>query len=379
VFTKKGLISNIGSYFSLIILLIEIVLMILFIAKGYYKFYYYIKNVIIQDKEENETALKINNLNADNNNIMKGDNFEKVNNGKLEAKRNKININLVNNKDKLHKKRKIRKNFKSINYKNINNSIINRKNIQLTTHSTNPSKREIINNSNFKNKKIIKYNDFEINYCDYMQALKLDKRVYFQYYLSLIKYNQLLIFTFYTSNDYNSKIIKICFFFFLLSLYYTVNSLFFNNSSIHTIYINKGKYDFIYQLPQIIYSSIICSIFKIVALYFSLTEKDVIKVKKSKQEKSGELEKLFKVKFIIFYIYVYILLIIFGYYLACFCFIYKNSQLHVIKDFLTSFLLSLLYPFGICLLPPIFRLISLRTKNPDKEYLYKFSKFLQLI
>ena len=238
----------------------------------------------------------------------------------------------------------------------------------------------VLNNSkeNFGNRKIniIKYNDYELNNFSYQEALRLDKRVYLKYYLSLLKYNQLLIFTFYTNNDYNSKIIKICLFFFLFSLNYAVNSLFFNNESIHIIYENKG-YDFIFQIAQIIYSSIISSLIKVIISFFSLTEKNIIKIKKEKKNKNIiKLTKCLLVKFILFYILAFLFLIIFWYYLACFCAVYKNSQVYVIKDTLISFSISQIYPLGLCLLPGIFRMISLKG---DKECLYKFSKLLQLI
>ena len=58
--------------------------------------------------------------------------------------------------------------------------------------------------------------DKEINAFKYEEALKYDKRTYIQYYISLLKLKHLLIFCFITKNDYNSRIIKICLFFFLL-------------------------------------------------------------------------------------------------------------------------------------------------------------------
>ena len=78
-------------------------------------------------------------------------------------------------------------------------------------------------NSNFNSKKKIlpyknlslNYNDYEINSLSYEKALIIDKRNYFQYYFSLLRSKHLLIFTFYTSNDYNSTINKICLFFFI--------------------------------------------------------------------------------------------------------------------------------------------------------------------
>ena len=51
--------------------------------------------------------------------------------------------------------------------------------------------------------------------------------------------------------------------------------------------------------------------------------------------------------------------------------------MHLLKETLISFGLSLLIPFVIYLLPGIFRIPSLSIENKKREYLYKFSKFLQ--
>ena len=62
-----------------------------------------------------------------------------------------------------------------------------------------------------------------------------------------------------------------------------------------------------------------------------------------------------------------------------FCVIYKNTQIHLIKDTLLSFSLSLIYPFGILLLPGCFRIPSLSNERNKRECLYNFSKIVQLI
>ena len=69
----------------------------------------------------------------------------------------------------------------------------------------------------------------------------------------------------------------------------------------------------------------------------------------------------------------------FLYYVVCFCAIYKNTQIHLIKDTLVSFALSMLYPFISFLLPGILRIPSLRNKTNNRELLYKLSKFLQIL
>ena len=96
-------------------------------------------------------------------------------------------------------------------------------------------------------------------------------------------------------------------------------------------------------------------------------------------EKKPKIINCLKIKFILFYIIVFIFLLLFWYYLSCFCAVYKNTQIYLIKDSLISFLLSLLYPFGLCLLPRLFRIPSLKSQSQNKELLYKISKIVQLI
>ena len=85
------------------------------------------------------------------------------------------------------------------------------------------------------------------------------------------------------------------------------------------------------------------------------------------------------IKIILFFIITYILLFFFWFYLGCFCAVYKNTQLHLIKDTLISLGTSMLYPFGIYLFPGCFRLAALNNKKHDKECMYKCSKALQML
>ena len=57
--------------------------------------------------------------------------------------------------------------------------------------------------------------------------------------------------------------------------------------------------------------------------------------------------------------------------------IYKNTQIHLLKDTLISFGLSLSIPFVFYLLPGIFRIPSLSDINKNRKYLYSLGKFLQ--
>ena len=97
--------------------------------------------------------------------------------------------------------------------------------------------------------------DYELNWLIYNLAIKYDKRTGIEYYISLIQSKQLIIFTLCSFNDYNSGIIKVYILFLSLALHYTINALFFTESNLHQIYEDKGKFNFSYYLPQIIYSA----------------------------------------------------------------------------------------------------------------------------
>ena len=227
--------------------------------------------------------------------------------------------------------------------------------------------------------KVIKLNDYEMNNLEYKDALKIDKRNYFQYYFSLLKMNHLIIFTFYTKNDYNSKIIKYILFLFSFTLYFVINALFFNEKTMHRIYEDQGSFNFIYQIPQIIYSTIISSIISATIKYLSLSEKVILKLKieKGSNENSSKLLKCLNIKFSIFFTLTFILLLLFWYYLSCFCSVYKNTQYHLVKDILISYGLSMIYPFIIALFPGLLRISSIKNKN--RICLYNISKLMQLI
>ena len=87
----------------------------------------------------------------------------------------------------------------------------------------------------------------------------------------------------------------------------------------------------------------------------------------------------YKILLFIFLFFVVNLLLLCFYwiYLSCFSAVYENTQLHLIKDTIISFCTSMIYPFGIYILPAFFRIKALKEKN--NEYMFNFSKLLQLL
>ena len=152
----------------------------------------------------------------------------------------------------------------------------------------------------------------------------------------------------------------------------------------HKIYEDGGDFNFIYNIPQILYSSLISGSINAMIKMLASSESNFIEFKKIKSEKEKELRKKadvilnkLKIKFVSLFIIILMLLVLFWFYLACFCAVYKNTQIHLIKDTLISFGTSMLYPIGIYLLPGIFRMIAL--KGDDRECMFNFSKLLQMI
>ena len=229
----------------------------------------------------------------------------------------------------------------------------------------------------------MKFIEDEINELPYELAKEYDKRKYFEYYISLLKTKHPLIYSFFYNKDYNSRIIKIDLFFVSFAINYTVNALFFDDETMHQIYESKGKFELEYQLPKIIFSSLISMVLDIFLKLLAISNDSIIKFKQNKNindvDKRGRnLKKTLKFKFILYYIISFIFLLFFWYYISMFGAIYKNTQIHLLKDTLMSFGLSMISPFVIYLFPGIFRIPALSNTKKNRKFLYNFSKLLQI-
>ena len=346
IISIKNLTKNIGNYVIMLIIVSFNILSIIFYVKDYGLFIMKLENIFENKNKDNDNKNNeiINNKNIDNNIIIKADAITK----------NKPII------PKIKSKRK--KRIQKIIIKNSN------KTNDLFIKDDFKESNDISETDNLM--------DSEINSFSYEEALKKDKRTFCQYYISLIKTRHILIIIF-INNNYNLNIIKLILFLYFFALSYFVNALFFTDDTMHKIYENGGIFNLAYSLPKIIYSFIISTIINSLIKFLPSSEDDIIQIKKNENSKEKEdlqkIKKKIKIKFIIFFILCFILLVFFWSYLICFGAIYKNTQIHLIKDTLFSFGIYLLYPFLIYLLSSSFRMASL--KHP--EYFYKFSKLLK--
>ena len=152
----------------------------------------------------------------------------------------------------------------------------------------------------------------------------------------------------------------------------------------NNVYKNKGKFDILFQIPQIIFSSIIPSIIFTILKRISLSERYIISFKSKINSKdcfkrAKNLEICLRIRFLIFFGVSFPILIFFWYYISCFCAVYKNTQKILIEDTLFSFGISIIYPFGLSLLPGLFRFPALRDSRGNKKCLYSISIYMALV
>ena len=331
-------------------------------------------------KEKNKNKKNNNNPLATSTDGNKRKDKIKFNKRKTHFPPKKYNLNFVNNVNSQRPKNKIKK--KSAKGKSI-----------LSTHKKNKNNKQgkiNINQENvsslpkINNKIKLSYNDYELNSLDYKQAILFDKRTCFEYYFSLIKRKNILIFSFFPINDFNSMIIKSSIFSLSFSIYYAVNFIFFTDNIMHKIYEEGGKYDIVFFLPKIAISFIAAYYLTTIIKLIFLSERNINNVRKQESltisySISDKEKKNMIIKYIIFFILGLIFLVFFWMLLSSFGAVYPNTQMFIFKNTLISFALSLLYPFFICIFPCLFRFCALNSEQKDSECMYKISKFLQIL
>ena len=352
-FSKDGIKSNIGSYITIVIIILNLVLFIYFKENG----------TKMIDNEINKILNKNPNDNNDNSRINNPP--KKVKKSKNGKSNSNIEIKQPNSKEKSDSKIEFQ-NLEDVNKKENNNASY-----------LNNNKSDIQTNLN-------KYNDYELNNLNYNEAISYDSRTFFQYYFSLIKRKNLLLFAFMPNNDYNPKIIKISIFSVSIALFFTVNSLFINDSVIHLIYESDASYIYIYQLPFMILSAFISGIIITLIKFIFLSEKNLLQIKTIKDKSqisinSSKIVDYAYCKFILLFVTIFIFLFFFWFYIGLFCTVFRNTQVFLIVITLLSFILYLLYPFILCLLPAVFRIPAITSSKKDSNCLYRFIQIIQKI
>jgi hypothetical protein len=395
--------KNLGSFVFLLFMVIFLSTLFFYIIKG-----------ISPIKEEAKSIIFKKFKNINENNYDKTINFNDNGNNKKQHNKNH------NNKRKnsklnniLHKKNEKSKNIikrKTINQNDIkiqkysSKNVNNKRNFQKSKSiSISKTKNKIINIDSFnthkgifehikknetnKNllskeiKEMIKpYNkniildDLELNNISYDDSIYLDKRNCFEIYKSKILKKHLILYTFCAFNDHNLIYIKIARFIFLVCTNMAMSVLFFSDGSMHKIYLDYGKYNFIQQISESLYSSIVTLVIEILIGFLTFTDIHIYQIRKMTKYNCNELSqilKLVKIKLVIFFILTNLFLDFYWYLISAFCAVYNNTQIIYMEKFLLSFLLGLLYPCGIQLFLSFIRICSLKKKTKFRSFLFK--------
>ena len=237
--------------------------------------------------------------------------------------------------------------------------------------------------ANKENKEIKekKYDNFELNNMEYLKALKVDKREFIDIYWSILKREHIIIFSFFIRNDHNILYLKFARLIFSICTDMALNVFFFSDETMHKMFVDYGKYNFIQQIPQIIYSSIVTQLIDVILCYLSLTDKYYYQLKNMPHIKKSDLFRILrciKIKIIFFYAFTFILFVFYWYIVSGFCAVYENTQSAFIKDSFISFLIGLAIPFGLYIFPTSFRIISLRYCSGKLKLIYKLSDMIPI-
>ena len=266
IFTKEIVFSNLCSQIILGIIFINLIGALIYFFKGHKVLYQEIKILIHVTFELGVNITKKNNINNKK--------------AKNEFNSGKKMINLFGNKNEFSNSKRIL----NLNNKNPLSRIINnnKKSISIIKNS------KILNNKNTNNnlkltideiKKYREFTDNELNSLSYYKTFIHDKRTFIEYYISLIRTRNIFIFAFNCRKDYNSRIIKVCYIFFIFALYFFINITFINDNILHYLSIFHGKLPIKSILSTIITATLISSFLKNILMMLVFTEDDILEIK----------------------------------------------------------------------------------------------------
>ena len=224
--------------------------------------------------------------------------------------------------------------------------------------------------------------DFEYNDLEYLEAIETDNRNFFRVYWSILRREHNIIFTFFNWNDFNIFSIKLSKLFFLICTDMALNVFFFSDESMHNIYVSGGQFNFFDQITQMFFTIMVSQILQIFLNFLTMTDIQYYHIKnlpkeQLNQEKISSVLKTIKCKIIVYYIFTFILFFFYWYEITAFCAVYVNTQKIFIVDSLSSFIMGLLYPFLLYILPTGLRFLSLMaTEKKNLEFLYSLSDII---
>ena len=323
----------------------------------------------------------VNKYNKDNINIYKRD-TERYDNGE-----NEHNTNYINEKNENSNGVKNTE-FSENNIENINHSEKD-DNINNEIKSEHNYSQSSINLKKKQNQDLIypyekkDYNDNDLDELDYDEALIYDKRTFCKLFLNQLLERQLIANTFWVKNNLKPLSIKVIVLIFNIACYCVINGFLFNEEYVMKILRRKSKgfyYFIVDSTTRIVYSSIIGAVINIIVGLLFRADKQLRKVQVKYKDNTiilhGEIVKIYKstkMLYIIFTIFNVCAMLVFIFYLFCFCGVYRNCQADWFEGcFIVIFLMQFV-PIVVSLLLAILRKSGLKCKL---EFLFKINSWI---
>ena len=369
VFDKEYALKNIGGYIIIIIFVIELIFAIKFLAYDMSTIRKYLYNLsekyikLIEDKKTNEikhNQIKIcvppkkkeknlKNKNYSSNNLKSGERTPKI--------------------ALLLSKKKISTNSPNLLTNKISNDIYSIKN-QDTENTNKP----------FDMDEYLKTDYDEMEYDD---AVKNDKRSFWEFFVDRLKTKQMIADTFYHKDKIRPISIKLILFLLNIDLYFFINGLFFSEEYIIELYHVETEDSFFTYLPRSInrflYATLVSLIVGIIIDCIFIEERKVKRTLIREKDDSLQLRyeianicKSIKLRYNIFIFICFFIALISWYYICCFTNVYRLEE-EWIKSSITIILIMQILSIIITLIETILRAISFQCKS---EKIYKFRQIL---
>ena len=338
-----------------------------------------IQNTKNNIKDEKKDNIIVFNMNKKNNNDKK----DKINNKNPEENDSKELLNSIKVERNQHK---------SCTH------LINRNNIHLDMNGKNIFENDSSNLSQIRAKivedlelridfnfeHLIDRNDDEIenrelNNIPYRQALRIDKRSFFQIFISVITNEINLLNLYFYRNPYTHYSLSVSIYLFELLCDLTMNCFLYTDDVVSEKYHNNGQLSMITSFSLSILSNMISSILIYVIRkltnYCEIIEEIIknVKYKRKYFENILRLFKYMKLRLGTFYFLQFSAMLVMTYYLFIFCVIYNKSQGSVIINYIIGACTSLAISIGLTIIITVLRTISIKYRS---VMLFNVSKYL---
>ena len=224
----------------------------------------------------------------------------------------------------------------------------------------------------------------DVNDMDYDDAIKFDKRKFFEYLIDKLKERQIILDIFFNKENLRPMTIKMMLFLLNVDLYFVINGLFFNEIYISELFNSTEEETFFSYFPRSIdrlfYSTLVGVIIGIIIDCIFVEEKKIKRIFIREKEDPMELKyqisiniKSIKKRYTIFIFLCFFISIISWYYVSCFNNSYPGVKIEWIKSSITIIIIFQILSIIMAILDSILREISFRFES---EKAFKLKQLL---